>query len=322
MAASLLGVHLCQNESLKMVMRNFQFYKPDKLVLVPLFVDNIVKKIWDEVEKKGKTKTVKNAIKMSNGLRKVGIDMRRKLFKDILNAFGGKVNAIICGGAPLNPEHVRTMDAFGVRIWQGYGITECAPLVSVIPEDMCMKKIGSVGYPVFQDTVKIGEKDENGNGEILVKGDNVMIGYLDNEEATREVFTDDGFFKTGDVGYIDDDGYIYITGRKKNIIILSNGKNIYPEEIEEYLLKIEAVKECAVVGRKGANGEDNITALVFPDFEKFEGKAFREVEAKIKEEIDKVNKNLPIFKQITEVEVREAEFEKTTTKKIMRHKLK
>ncbi|MCL2775347.1 MAG: AMP-binding protein [Oscillospiraceae bacterium] len=322
-AASLLGANICVNESLKMVMRNFQFYKPTKLVLVPLFIDNMVKKVWDEAEKKGKTKTIHNAVKLSNALRKIGIDLRRKLFKEILDAFGGRLDAIICGGAPLNPEHIKTMDAFGVKIWQGYGITECSPLVSVIPEDMNIKKLGSVGYPVFENEVRISDKDENGYGEILVKGDNVMLGYLDNEEATNEVFAEDGFFKTGDVGYIDNDGYIYITGRKKNIIILSNGKNIYPEEIEEYLYKIEDIKECAVISRKKENGESNITALIFPDFEeKFAGKEFKEVEVKIKEEVDKINKQLPTFKQITEVEVRDTEFEKTTTKKIIRYKLK
>ncbi|MCL2158745.1 MAG: AMP-binding protein [Oscillospiraceae bacterium] len=323
-AASLLGVQLCQNESIKTVMRDFKNYRPDKLVLVPLFVDTLIKRIWDEIEKKGKTKTVKTAIALSNSLRKVGIDLRRKLFKDILDAFGGRLNAIICGGAPLNPEHVKTMDSFGVTIWQGYGITECSPLVSVIPEDMHMKKIGAVGYPVFQDEVKVGEKDENGNAEILVKGDNVMIGYLENEEATKEVFTEDGFFKTGDVGYIDRDGYVFITGRKKNIIILSNGKNIYPEELEEYLYKIEGVKECAVIDRKKGNGDDNIAALIFPDLEleKFSGKDFGEIEAAIKEEVKSVNKQLPLFKQINEVEVRKEEFEKTTTKKILRYKLK
>ena len=323
-AASMLGTHLCQNESLKTVLRDFKTYKPDKLVLVPLFVDTLVKKIWDEIEKKGKTKTVKTAIKLSNSLRKVGIDMRRKLFKDILEAFGGNINAIICGGAPLNPEHVKTMDAFGISIWQGYGITECSPLVSVIPEDFHMKKQGSVGYPVFQDEVKIGEKDENGNGEILVKGDNVMIGYLDDEEATKDVFTEDGFFKTGDIGYVDKDGYVYITGRRKNIIILSNGKNIYPEEIEEYLLKIEGVKECAVIGRKKENGDDVLTALIFPDMEleKFAALEFGEIEAEIKEKVKEINRQLPVFKQINETEVRREEFEKTTTKKILRYKLK
>ena len=323
-AASMLGTQLCQNESIKTVLRDFKTYKPDKLVLVPLFVDTLIKKIWDEIEKKGKTKTVKTAIKLSNSLRKVGIDLRRKLFKDILDAFGGNLNAIISGGAPLNPDHVKTMDAFGVSIWQGYGITECSPLVAVIPEDWHMKKIGSAGYPVFQDELKIGEKDENGNGEILVRGTNVMIGYLEDEQSTKDAFTPDGFFKTGDIGYIDKDGFLYITGRRKNVIILSNGKNIYPEEIEEYLARIAGVKECAVIGRKKENGEDVLTALIFPDMEleAFAGKDFAEIEAAIKEKVTGVNKQLPAFKQINETEVRSEEFEKTTSKKIIRYKLK
>ena len=323
-AASMLGAHLCQNESLKTVSRNFLFYKPEKLVLVPLFVETLIKKIWDGIEQKGKTKTVKNAVKLSNTLRKAGIDLRKKLFKDVIGAFGGNLNGIICGGAPLSAEYVKTMDDFGVKLWQGYGITECSPLVAVMPENMCVKKAASVGYPVFQNEVKIVGEDENGFGEILVRGDNVMLGYLDNEEATREVMTEDGFFNTGDVGYLDSEGYLYITGRKKNIIILSNGKNIYPEEIEEYLYKIEGVKECAVIGRKDENGEESITALIFPDLEseKFKGKTPEEIKAAVKEDVNEANRALPVFKQVGIVEVRDVEFEKTTTKKIMRHKLK
>ncbi|MCL2097114.1 MAG: AMP-binding protein, partial [Oscillospiraceae bacterium] len=322
-ASSMLGSHLCQNESIKMVMRNFQHYKPDKLALVPLFVDTMMKRIWDNIEQKGKTKTVRTMIKVSNALRKIGIDLRKKIFGQVLGAFGGNLNAIIAGGAPLNPSHIRDMDAFGIALWQGYGITECSPLVAVMPGDMHLKKSKSVGYPVFQNEVKIIDKDEEGNGEIVVKGENVMLGYLDDEEATKEVFTEDGFFRTGDIGYLDSDGYLYINGRKKNLIILSNGKNIYPEEIEEYLYKIEGVKECAVTERKRQSGEDNITALIFPDFEleKFKNKAFEEIEKIMKAEVDNINKQLPVYKQVTEVEVRKTEFEKTTTRKIMRHKL-
>jgi long-chain acyl-CoA synthetase len=282
----------------------------------------MVKRIWDGIEAKGKTKAVKTMIKVSNALRKVGIDLRRKLFKPIIENFGGNLTAIVAGGAPLNPEHIKTMDAFGIAVWQGYGITECSPLVAITPGDMYMKKSKSCGHPVFQNDVKIIDKDAEGNGEIVVKGENVMLGYLNDEEATKEVFTEDGYFKTGDIGYLDADGYLYINGRKKNLIILSNGKNIYPEEIEEYLYKIEGVKECAVIERKKPGGEDNITALIFPDLEKFEGKEFKEVEAAIKESVYNINKSLPVFKQVTDVEVREVEFEKTTTRKIMRHKLK
>jgi long-chain acyl-CoA synthetase len=281
----------------------------------------MVKKIWDEIDKKGKRKTVEIAIFLSNALRRLGIDIRRRLFSDVIAAFGGRLELIISGGAPLNPAHIATMDNFGIKICQGYGTTDCAPLVSVVPSDMHTKKIGSVGYPIFSNEVTIDDSDENGYGEILVKGDNVMLGYLDNEEATREVFTNDGFYKTGDVGYIDKDGYIYITGRKKNVIILSNGKNVYPEEIEEYLSNIVEIKECAVISRS-LGGAFDITALIVPDFECFEGKTFEEVEKYITEKAEKINKQLPPYKQMTKIEVRREEFEKTASKKIKRHLLK
>jgi long-chain acyl-CoA synthetase len=320
-ATYFLGVNICQNESLKVVMRNFQFYKPTKLVLVPLFVDNMVKKIWDGIDKKGSRKKVKIAIKISNMLRKVGIDLRRKLFKDVTNAFGGRLELIICGGAPLNPAHIATMDNFGIKICQGYGTTECAPLISVVPSDMHMKKVGSVGHRIFSNEVKTEGKDENGYGEILVRGENVMLGYLDDEQATREVFTGDGFYRTGDMGYVDAEGYIYITGRKKNVIILSNGKNVYPEEIEEYLQNIVEIKECAVIARAKEGGED-ITALIVPDFERFEGKEFGEIEKYITKRADEINKQLPTHKKMAVIEVRKDEFEKTASKKIKRHLLR
>ena len=316
-----LGINICRNESLKLVLRNFQFYKPTKLVLVPLFIDNMVKKIWDEIDKKGKRRIVKIAIKLSNMLRLVHIDIRRKLFRDVLSAFGGRLELIISGGAPLNPAHVITLDNFGIKICQGYGTTECAPLISVVPADMHIKKVGSAGHPIFSNEVKIGKTDENGCGEILVRGDNVMLGYLDDEKATREAFTEDGFYKTGDVGYIDAENCLYITGRKKNVIILGNGKNVYPEEIEEYLQNIAEIKECAVISRSGG-AKDNITALIVPDFEQFEGRDFGEIEKYITEKAEKINKQLPSYKKITKIEVRREEFEKTASKKIKRNLLK
>lgn len=325
-----LGVEICINDSLKTVMRSFQTYKPTRLVLVPLFVETMAKKIWDEIEKKGKTQTVKNAIKLSNALRKVGIDIRHKLFKDILAAFGGRLTGIICGGAPLNPELIRTFDNFGINVWQGYGITECSPLISVNPSNMYMKKMNSVGYPIFLNTVKIEKLEDSseGYGEILVKGDNVMLGYLHDEEATKAVMTDDGYFRTGDIGYLDGDGYLYITGRKKNVIILSNGKNIYPEEIEEYLSNISSVKESVVIGRAAPQGgEVVLTAVIYPDFEKFTGSdgtvmPLKDIEAEIKKLVAQMNKELPTFKHINNIELRETEFEKTTSKKIIRYKVK
>ncbi|GHV13227.1 long-chain-fatty-acid--CoA ligase [Clostridia bacterium] len=321
-----LGVNIIANESLKTVMNYFKQYKPTKLVLVPLFVDNMVKKINEEIRKKGKEKTVKKALALSGTLRKVGLDLRRKLFKDILGAFGGNIDGIICGGAPLNPEHIKLFDGFGVKIWQGYGITECSPLVAVVPEDMWMKKCGSAGHPVPGTDVKIDEPGEDGIGEILAKGDNVMLGYYGDEEATKATFADGGWFRTGDYGYIDKDGYIYVTGRKKNIIILSNGKNIYPEEIEEYLYKIDLIKECAVIERK-RDGREIIAALIFPDIDRFTDNSGNvadsvAIKKQIQEAVDKINVSLPVFKQITEVDVLDQEFEKTSSKKIIRYKLK
>jgi long-chain acyl-CoA synthetase len=262
---------------------------------------------------------VKKAIKISNAARKIGIDLRKKLFKDVLAAFGGELKYIVCGGAVLDDAIIRDLDAFGITVLNGYGITECSPLVSVNTEKKMRK--GSIGVPVPGCQVKIDLTDGLDVGEILVKGDNVMMGYLKNPEATAEVFTEDGWFRTGDVGYMDKDGFIFITGRKKNIIILSNGKNIYPEEIETYISHIPLVNECVVVGRRNDIGEVVITALVYPNPEMAEGKDKSEVYALIKAEINEMNKDLPIFKQVREIEIRDEEFEKNTSHKIKRFKV-
>jgi len=183
------------------------------------------------------------------------------------------------------------------------------------------RRAGTVGTPVERCEVKVDLDEGQDTGEILVKGGNVMLGYFEDPDATAEVFTEDGWFKTGDVGFVDKDGFVHITGRKKNIIILSNGKNIYPEEIEQYLAPIAMIKECVVVGRKNAVGEIVITALIYPDEEKTEGMTAEAIYNTLKDEVNEINKELPVFKQIHEVEVRETEFEKTTTKKIKRYKV-
>ena len=222
---------------------------------------------------------------------------------------------------------MKRFDELGISIAQGYGITECAPLVSVSPYRHV--KPASVGLPIEGSVVKIVGSDENGNdidlptgeiGEICVKGPHVMLGYFNNPEATKEAFNSEGFFRTGDYGYIDSDGYIYITGRKKNIIIFENGKNVYPEEIEEYLSRCELINECAVVARK-VDGEDLITAVIFPNYDMFAGKTDDEIKSEIKKAVLAVNKTLPSFKQIRNVEIKKSEFEKTTTKKIIRSKI-
>lgn len=308
------------NESLKYVTRNLQKAKPQTLVLVPLFIETISKKIWSNIEAKGITKKVRNAMKLSNFLRKFGIDLRRKLFADIHAVFGGRLHTIVSGGAKLDPQYIKDFDAFGIQILEGYGITECSPLVAVnIPT---AKKLGTVGKSVPGCTAKTDTPDGHSEGEILVKGNNVMLGYFNNPEATAEVFTEDGWFRTGDIGTIDSEGFIAITGRKKNIIILSNGKNIYPEEIEQYLAKIDQIAECVVIGKENASHETVITAVVFPDFEKYKDQSLEDIKSDIKARINEVNKVLPIFKQVREVEIREVEFEKTPSRKIKRYKVK
>lgn len=320
-----LGASEYINDSLKYTIRNFQNYKPNALVLVPLFVETVYKKIWDEIRKKGMEKKVRTLMKVSDALLKIGIDLRQKFFGQILAAMGGEVKSIICGGAPISPKILEDFYSFGIVIFEGYGITECAPLVACNPNGAA--KFGSVGKPVDGERVRIDKDPIEDFGEIVVKGDNVLLGYYKDEKSTKSAFTHDmknfennGWFKTGDIGYIDNDGYIYITGRKKNVIILSNGKNVFPEELEEHLSHCELIKESVVIGRKSeATGEVAITALIHPDYEKLEGKSDGEVLATIKDAVNEINRSLPAFKHMSEVEIMKEEFEKTTSKKIKRY---
>ncbi len=325
-AIMMYGATVCINDNLKHVLKNLKFYKPTGLVLVPLFLTTFNKKIWDEVRKKGMENKLKLGMTASNTLRFVGVDIRKKLFSEILAAFGGNLEKIICGGAAMEASLMKTFDSLGVEVCEGYGITECSPLIAVNP--YYKRKLGSVGPAVPCCEVKIdGEStDEKGRviGEILVKGENVMIGYYDNVEANLEVFTDDGWFKTGDLGYMDSEGYIYITGRKKSVIVLNNGKNVFPEEIEEYLGKIESIKECVVVGRdKGDGSEIMLTAVVYPDFDAYpKDEPIDNIAEDIKKQVLELNRGLPSFKQIRNIDIRKTEFEKTTTRKIKRFLVK
>ncbi len=319
LALSRYGCTAFLNDSIKNVMRNFKNERPDSLILVPLFVETMHKKIWKEIEKKGLTKKVRVAIKLSAALRKIGIDIRRKLFAAILESFGGELRTIICGGAPLSKTYVRDFDAFGIEIQEGYGITECSPLLAVNRKGEVLP--GSVGRTVLGVEVKIDCKAGETTGEILAKGDNVMLGYYENPEATAEAFTEDGFFKTGDIGYIDKKGHIFITGRKKNVIILSNGKNIFPEELEEHLSHHEIIGECVVIGRK-TGAETVITAVIYPSPEHSDGKTKEEIAEAVQAAVTETNKSLPTFKHIGAHEIRDEEFEKTTTRKIKRFLVK
>ena len=324
LAALDYGIHICINDSLTRVLKNLQLFKPTALVLVPLYVYTFYKKIWAEAKKSGKDKSLKLGIGASRALMAAGVDKRREIFADVHKPFGGRLEKIVCGGAALNPRMIDFFETIGISIYEGFGITECAPLVAVTP--YYNRKYGSVGPAVPCCQIRIDEHGTNDKGypegEIQVKGDNVMLGYYKNPKATASVFTADGWFRTGDMGYLDEDGYCYITGRLKTVIVLENGKNIFPEEIEEYLSDIECVAESVVVGRQSGS-EVNLVAIVYPDATKFPLNTKKEdMYKEIQHHVNELNKKLPTYKHIKIVELRDTEFEKTTSRKIKRHLVK
>jgi long-chain acyl-CoA synthetase len=306
------------SSGLKYIADEMKEQKPTHLVLVPLFVETLYKKIWAGAEKSGKANMLRWMIKVSNGLRKCGIDLRRKLFGSVLESFGGKLDMIICGGANLNQDIIDTFDAIGITILNGYGITECAPLISCNRNKY--QKKGSVGTPIIGELVKIKDPDENGEGEICVKGPNVMLGYYKNPEATAAVFDEDGYFRTGDYGKLDEEGWIYITGRLKNLIILSNGKNVYPEEVENEISGIYGVSEVIVYAgeSKSQKNKEVIVAEIFPDFEALKGRGSEDVKGYFDNEIKKVNGRMVSYKAVKMVKIRQEEFKKNTSRKILR----
>lgn len=293
------GYPLYINRSLKKILTDFQTAKPQNTFVVPLIAETLYKNIWITAQKQGKDKLLKALITMSNALRRIKIDLRKTLFKSVLSAFGGNLDLIICGGAPLNPELVKGLDDFGITVLNGYGITECAPIVAVNRNEFNI--IGSVGLPLICNKVKISEE-----GEVLVKGDNVMLGYYHNEAENEKVFVD-GWFKTGDLGRIDEHGALHITGRIKNLIILANGENIPAESIEEQIYSIPYVKEVIAYGK-----DNRIVAEVYLDEE------VTDARARINADIQFINQRLPLTRNIGQVLIRDTEFPKTTTKKIKR----
>ena len=295
------NVSIFLNKSLKRVKEDLALSKPELIMLVPMFVEVFYKQIRDGIKKSGKTKKVEKGVRLSNFLLKLGIDKRRSFFKEIQDVFGGKVKYIICGGAHLDPFYVKTFRDFGIEILNGYGATECSPCVAINRNHF--KRDGSVG-PVIRGTqVKISPE-----GEVQFKGTVVMKGYYKDPENTREALQD-GWYSTGDLGYVDKDGFLFLTGRKKNLIILSNGENISPEELENDLNLDPAVNEVLVYEK-----DNKIVAEIFPE-EGFMGNTeyFQSL-------MEKVNAGRPAYKRIARVELRDTEFIKNTTKKIVRYK--
>lgn len=312
------GCEVYISSGIKHVSDEIREQQPTHLILVPAFLEVMNRKIWTTARKGGKEGLLRFMMKCSDLLRKVGIDVRRKLFASVLSAFGGKLELIICGGAKLDEEIIRTFDSLGITILNGYGITECSPLISANRNEY--RKPGSVGTPILACRVKIDNPDENGEGEICVKGPNVMLGYYDNSEATAEVFDKDGFFHTGDYGKLDEEGWIYITGRKKNLIILSNGKNVYPEEIEADLQKVEGVSEVVVYAGESRVQKDKITivAEIFPDSDLLADKGIDDPQTYFENQVKALNAKMPPYKAVKRVKLRDTEFQKNTSRKITR----
>ncbi len=307
---------ICINENLKTVQKNLQLYKPDYVYLVPAFVEVFYKKIWSNAKQTGKEKALKILIKISNFLRKIGIDLRRKLFKSVLDAFGGNLIKIVCGGAPIRAELGEFFDDIGINLINGYGITECSPLVSANRD--YFNDPATVGSILPCCEVKIENKDEDGNGEILVKGDVVMMGYYKNPKLTEEVLKN-GWFNTGDYGRINEKGQLMITGRKKNLIVLDNGKNVFPEEIEGYIMSIPYVLEVIVRGIKNDEGiETGLSAEVVLNEESVKEMGIENPQESLRKDITEVTKELPMYKRVSKVILRETPFEKTTSNKIKR----
>ena len=303
---------LCICSGLKEVTRELKLYKPDYIYLVPAFAEFMYATVKKVLKKEGKEETFEKGVKISRKLLKVGIDMRGTLFEQLRAAFGGNLKKIVCGGAPIRPEIGEFFGDIGIFLIGGYGITECSPLVSV--NDEKRNDYATAGSKLPCLDVRIDEPNEEGIGEICVKGDVVMKGYYKMPEKTEEVLKD-GWFYTGDYGYITEDENIVITGRKKNIIVLSNGKNVYPEEIEEYIKRIEYITEAVVKGVKNENGDE--TALAAELYIAPENGEHNEKD--VLDDIRKEQKELPGYKKISSVIIRSEPFEKTTSNKIKRH---
>lgn len=318
------GAAIAYCEGLKYITKNLEEVRPTMLLGVPVLIETLYKKIWKNVRAKGKEKTLRKLLAMNRKTKKIGLDISKPFTKEILDVFGGRMRVVISGGAAINPDILQFFNDIGIVSVQGYGLTECSPMAALNPDVEKYMRNESIGHLLPGMEVKIHNPNENGIGEIIFKGPNVMLGYYNNPEGTAEILKD-GWFYTGDLGYVDNENFIYITGRQKNVIITKNGKNVYPEELEYHLGNIPYIAESMVWGDDEEDGSNStsIVATVTLDAEEVVealGEDYTEEAAKnlIWQEIDKVNDQLPLFKRIKRVRIRKKDFEKTTGKKIKR----
>ncbi len=321
------GASIAVCQGLKHIVPDLQETKPTALLAVPLLIENLYKKINATIQKSGKAALVNSMIHITNALKGVGVDIKKKVFGEIIENLGGKLRIVVSAAAPIDAKIGKWVQDIGINFLQGYGLTETAPIAALTPD--YEPKVGSAGKPVICAEMKIDHPNEEGEGEVLIKSKTLMLGYYEDEEATNSVIEIDEegnrWFHSGDVGYLDSDGFLYITGRIKNVIVTQNGKNIYPEELELLLGKVPEIKECMVYGKE-QEGEKEllISVKVIPDYEKIEelhGKDLSKEQIRdiIWEQIKEINKKSPSYKAIKNLEIKEDEFIKTTTMKIKRY---
>ena len=319
------GASIAYCEGLKYIVKNLAEVQPTMILAVPLIFESLYNNIMKSVRKQGKEGLVRKVLALNKVTKKIGLDLNKLLLKDILKVFGGRMRVLISGGAAIDPAILQFFNDLGFISVQGYGLTECAPMAALNPDNHKYMRNSSVGHILPGMEVKIEDKNEDGIGEICLKGPNVMMGYYNMPEETAKVIKD-GWFHTGDLGYVDDEDFIYITGRKKNVIITANGKNVFPEELEYYLGRSTMVSESMVWAQEDESGQDTvIVATIKPDMEEVEAAIGKEAAADAEQvekllwaEVDKINENLPFFKKIKKITVRREEFENTTGKKIKR----
>ncbi len=319
------GARISFCEGLRYIITNMQEVKPTVMIAVPLIYEKIYKNILDTAGKTGKMPILQGGLKVSKLARKINVDLRKKLFGSILDNFGGRMRLAISGGAASKPEILKGLQDLGFFVIQGYGLTEASPIAFVNHVDEY--KNNSIGKPLPGLEAKIENADKDGTGEIWIRGPIVMNGYFENEEATNATITEDGWLNTGDLGYKDSEDYYYVTGRKKNVIVTKNGKNIFPEEVEAYLNKSEFIRESMVFGKEVEDEvEPLVCAIIVPDYDAIRTVTNKsnidddEVKKIITQEVKKANRQMPTYKYVKKFEIQKQELSKTTTHKIKRYK--
>ena len=316
------GVTVVLNDAPARFYENMQKYHPTGLLLVPLYINAIYNRLWENNKQMKHARGLHYGIKASNVLLNIGIDLREKFFSRTRSFFGGRLKKVVSGGAPLNPTLIFAFESLGIAIYEGYGMTECGPFISLTP--YFARRVGSVGKPLSGVSVRIdgtdGKVGEHGyiEGEIEVKGDSVMLGYDGDENENKAVFTLDGYFRTGDIGYLDKHGYLYVTGRKKTVIVLDNGRNVAPEEVEEYLTAQSEIEDAVVFAVRDTSGVLRLRASLLPSEKLLNETAPEEVEDTLRATVTLVNARLPRFKQIGDITVAKAPFPRNAAGKLLR----